>query len=134
MGAGEHCFKNHDQINIFRRKSLNRRSVFSRVPQNKTNNVVPFIFYSIYMHIENICYIFMFYTCIFIYSSVYTYMKVKVKVTQLCLPFYDPKDYNVHGILQARILEWVAFPFARGSSQPRDRTQVSNIAGGFFIS
>ena len=41
-------------------------------------------------------------------------------------------DYTVHGILQARILEWVAFPFSRVSSQPRDRTQVSRIAGGFF--
>ena len=40
---------------------------------------------------------------------------VKVKVTQSC----DPMDYTVHGILQARILEWVAFPFSRGSSQPR---------------
>ena len=38
-------------------------------------------------------------------------------------------DYTVHGILQARILEWVAFPFSRGSSQPRDQTQVSHIAG-----
>ena len=38
-------------------------------------------------------------------------------------------DYTFHGILQARILEWVAFPFSRGSSQPRDRTQVSWIAG-----
>ena len=36
------------------------------------------------------------------------------------------------GLLQARILEWVAFPFSRGSSQPKDRTQVSHIAGGFF--
>ena len=36
------------------------------------------------------------------------------------------------GILQARILEWVAFPFSRGSSQPRDQTQVLHIAGGFF--
>ena len=36
------------------------------------------------------------------------------------------------GILQARILEWVGIPFSRGSSQPRDRTQVSHIAGGFF--
>jgi len=43
-------------------------------------------------------------------------------------------DYTVHGILQARILEWVAFPFSRGSSQPRDGTQVSHIAGGFFTS
>ena len=40
----------------------------------------------------------------------------------------------VHGILQARILEWVAFPFCRGSSQPRDQTQVSRMAGGFFTS
>ena len=40
---------------------------------------------------------------------------------------------SVHGILQARILEWVAIPFSRGSSQPRDWTQVSCIAGGFFI-
>ena len=41
-------------------------------------------------------------------------------------------DYRVYGILQARILEWVATPFSRRSSQPRDRTQVSRIAGGFF--
>ena len=40
---------------------------------------------------------------------------------------------TVHGILQTRILEWVAFPFSRASSQPRDQTQVSHIAGGFFI-
>ena len=46
----------------------------------------------------------------------------------------DPMDYTVHGILQSRILEWVAFPFSRGSSQPRDRTQVSHNAGGFFTS
>ena len=38
-------------------------------------------------------------------------------------------DYMVHGILQARILEWVAFPFSRGSSQPTGQTQVSHIAG-----
>ena len=42
-----------------------------------------------------------------------------------------PMDYTVHGVLQARILEWVAFPFCRGSSQPSDQTQVSCIAGGF---
>ena len=40
--------------------------------------------------------------------------------------------YGIHGILQAGILEWVVFPFSRGSFQPRDRTQVSRIAGGFF--
>ena len=54
-----------------------------------------------------------------------------VKVTQLCPTPCNPMDYTVHGILQARILEWVAVSFSRGSSQPRDRTQVSLIAGGF---
>ena len=50
---------------------------------------------------------------------------VKVKVAQSCPTLYDPMDYTVHGILQARILEWVAIPFSRGSSKPRDQTQVS---------
>ena len=45
---------------------------------------------------------------------------VKVKVTQFCPTLCDPMDYTVHGILQARRLEWVAFPFSRGSSQSRD--------------
>ena len=49
-------------------------------------------------------------------------------------PFVILCDYTVHGIFQARILEWVAGPFSRGSSQPRDQTQVSHIAGGFFSS
>ena len=43
-------------------------------------------------------------------------------------------DYTVHRILQARILEWVAIPFSRGSSQPRDGTQLSHISGGLFTS
>ena len=60
--------------------------------------------------------------------------KVKVKVAQLYPTLCDPMDYTIHGILQARILEWVAFPFSRGSSQPRDQNQVSRIAGGFFTS
>ena len=60
--------------------------------------------------------------------------EVKVKVAQSCPTLWDPMDPTVHGILQASILEWVAFPFSRGSSQPRDRTQVSHIAGGFFTS
>ena len=47
---------------------------------------------------------------------------------------FDPMNCIVHGILQARILEWVAFPFSRGSSQPRDRDQVPCIAGKFFTS
>ena len=59
-------------------------------------------------------------------------------VAQLCL-FCDPMDCmlpgsSVHGISQARTLKWVAISCSRGSSQPRDRTQVSCIAGGFFAS
>ena len=46
----------------------------------------------------------------------------------------NPVAHTVHGILKARILEWVAFPFSRGASQPRDRTQVSHIASGLFTS
>ena len=60
--------------------------------------------------------------------------KVKVKITQSCSTLSNFMDYTVHGILQARILEWVTFPFSRGSSQPRDWTQNSCIEGGFFIS
>ena len=57
--------------------------------------------------------------------------------TQLCLTLCGPMgcsplNSSVHGILQARILEWVAIPFSRGSSQHRDWTQVSCIAGRFF--
>ena len=52
----------------------------------------------------------------------------QVKIVQSCLTLCDPMDYTVHGILQARILEWEAIPFSRGSSQPRDQTQVSRIA------
>ena len=59
---------------------------------------------------------------------------MQVQVTQLCLSLSDPMDYRVHEILQARILEWVTFPFSRGSSQPRDRTQISRTAGRFFTS
>ena len=63
--------------------------------------------------------------------------KPQVLVIQSCPILWDPMDCSppgssVHGILQPRILEWVAMPFSRGSSQPRDRTQVSCIAGGFF--
>ena len=54
----------------------------------------------------------------------------KMKRTQSCWTLCDPMDC----ILWARILEWVTFPFSRGSSQLRDQTQISHIAGGFFTS
>ena len=59
---------------------------------------------------------------------------MKVRVVQWCPTLCNPIDYIVHEILQARILEWVAVPFTRGSSKPGDRTQVSCIVGGFFTS
>ena len=60
------------------------------------------------------------------------------EVAQSCLTLCDPMDCSppgssVHGILQARILEWGAISFSRGSSQPRDQTRVSHIAGRRFI-
>ena len=57
---------------------------------------------------------------------------MKVKAAQSCLTLCNPIGNTIHGVFQARILEWAAFPFSRGSSQPRDRTQVSRIAGRFF--
>ena len=56
------------------------------------------------------------------------YYKVKVKVAQ----FESLQPHAVHGILQARILEWVDIPFSRASSQPRDQTQIPHIACRFF--
>ena len=56
------------------------------------------------------------------------------EVAQSCLTLCDPMDSSLHGILQARILEWVAVAFSRGSSQPRNQTQVSCIIDRFFTS
>ena len=56
----------------------------------------------------------------------------EAKVTELCPTLCDPMAYTVLGILQARILEWGAFSISRGSSRPRDWTQVTRIASGFF--
>ena len=55
--------------------------------------------------------------------------KVRVRVSQSCLTLRTPWDRTVYRVLQARILKWVAFPFYRGSSQPRGQTQASHIAG-----
>ena len=56
----------------------------------------------------------------------------EVKVTQSCPTLCEPMDYTVQAILQARILEWGAYPFPSGSSQPRNQTGVSCMVGGFF--
>ena len=77
--------------------------------------------------------------CVCVYTmaignSIVMNIKLKAKVAQLCPTLCRPMDYTVHGILQARIRGRVAFPFSRRSSQPRDQTRVSHIAGGFFTS
>ena len=56
----------------------------------------------------------------------------QVKVAQSCPTLCDPLDYTVHGILQARILEWVAVSFSRGSSQPRNRTRAPALQADFL--
>ena len=61
----------------------------------------------------------------------------RIEVTQLCPTLCDPMDCSlpgssVHGIFQAIVLEWIAISFSRGSSQPRDRTQVSHIVDRCF--
>ena len=73
-----------------------------------------------------------------IYMCIHIYVCVHAKLLQSCPTLCDPMDYSapgssVHGILQARILEWVAMSFSRGSSWPGDQTRVSSIAGSFFI-
>ena len=73
----------------------------------------------------------------FVACDVLLTFKVKVKGAQSCPTLFDPTEFSrnsVHGILQARILEWVAFPFSRGSSHSRDWAQVFHMAGEFFTS
>ena len=67
-------------------------------------------------------------------TGLHRYGKWKWKSLSCVWLFVDSMDYTVHGILQARMLEWVSFPFSRGSSQPRNWTQGSRIAGGFCTS
>ena len=77
-------------------------------------------------------------TYIHMYIHIYVCVSIfVVLVGQLCLTLCDamgcsPSGSSVHGILQVRILEWVAIPFSKRSSWPRDGTQVSRIAGSFF--
>ena len=70
-------------------------------------------------------------------------MNMKVNITQSCLTLCDPMDHTVHGILQARILEWVAFPFSRDLPNPgiepkspslqADSLQLSHKGSPYFI-
>ena len=73
----------------------------------------------------------------FMYYYTSVWEECNCGVTQSCPTLHNPMDHSppgssVHEILQARILEWVDIPFSGGSSQPRDQTWVSCIAGRFF--
>ena len=65
-------------------------------------------------------------------KQIYAFQYLKVKVAQSCPALRNPVDHTVREFLQARLLEWVAFPFCRGSSQPGNQIQVSCIADGFL--
>ena len=113
-----------------------------------SNNIYTHTYICIYIHIFNCfwCYCFWTYLCWrmegvkilpgFRASNILSDPGC-VLVAQSCPTLCDPMNYSpsgssVHRILQARTLEWVAMLSSRGSSQPRDRTQVSHIAGRFF--
>ena len=67
------------------------------------------------------------------YGSSWTETEVAQSCPTLCDPVdYSPQGSSIHGILQARLLGWAAISFSRGSSQPRDRTRISRIAGSGF--
>ena len=73
-------------------------------------------------------------SCLCVHTCILSMPAYSVKVVHLCLTLCNPMDFAVHGILQARILEWVAFPFSRGSYQPRGQIQIFHFAGRFFTS
>ena len=71
------------------------------------------------------------------YYLTYTQSESESQVAQSCRTLCDPMDCrlsgsSIHGIFQARVLEWIAISFSRGSSRPRNRTRVSHIAGKHF--
>ena len=90
-----------------------------------------------YVHVSSSISVFFFLDIYPRVELVYHMVQVKVLVAQSCLTLCNlmhcsPGGSSVYGIFQARIEEWVAIPFSRGSSQPRDCTQVSCISGRFF--
>ena len=79
-------------------------------------------FFKNHRYINDICTSISILTCFVSLSYCKSWFLSEVKATQSCPTLWEPMDYTVHGILQARIMEWAAFPFPRGSSQPKDRT------------
>ena len=114
----------HDVVIILQLK-INYKNPFLLVSIGKTFSLVSSIFFVFVFTKINLVHV-----CACTYPSLSPFFKWKsLSCVRL---FATPCTIQVHGILQARILEWVAFPFSRASSQPRDQTQVLHIAGGFF--
>ena len=105
-----------------------------RFVQDNLSRPQPLLCIFVFWILHDLNFVFFFFSYPVPAISLWSRVKVTVKVPQLCPTLYKPMDYTDHGILQARILEWVAFPFFRGSSQSGGWTQVSYIAGGFFTS
>ena len=121
-----------DDTNIFMLIGVHVNLFQKKVKKNKISGTKPYnvkldLLYTTWMSAITIFHY-------FLQFVKYIIMLMKVKFTQSCPTLYEHMDSIVHGILQARILEWIAFPFSRRSSQPRDRTHVSHITGGFFTS
>ena len=133
MVLSHHCYRRHGELTIHS-QSLRVKSIRNN-SNNKTkhhrlerqNVVCPYngILFSLKKKEKTVTHYHMDETC-----GHYTKWKSESKkwksLSRVWL-FATPMDYTVHGILQARILEWVAVLFSRRSSQPRDRTQVSHI-------
>ena len=86
-------------------------------------------------HSISIC--FMCFEALSFSTCIFRVVTAATKLLQSCVTLCNPMEYSpagsyVHGILQARIMEWVAIFFSRGSSQPKDQAWISSIAGGFF--
>ena len=113
----------HTHTDIYMKRHIYMKNIYLRYKG---------VWYTTEMHIysSDILYIL---TYIFKISFRFSYIYMWKLLSYVWL-FCNPMDYTVHGILQARILEWVAFPFSSESFQPRDQAQVSCIAGGFFTS
>ena len=92
-----------------------------------------FLFFS-YANIKEakLCFFSLMFVCVCVCVRVHVRLVTQSHPTLCNTMDHSPPASSVHGILQARMLEWISFPFSRGSSQPRDWTRVSCIAGGFF--
>ena len=88
----------------------------------------------VYTKYQQDCFFYAYYSIKPVKSVKHVQFNINYDFLPGCSSLCNPMDYTVHGILQARILKRVAVPFSRGSSQPRDRTEASHIAGRFFTS